>query len=394
LGRKTGGAGDLFPRIHKEFKEKSSIPRRLRRGFFIDPMSRNNLGEYDKNLLENIHANEIVFFTSSGFQYDNVNNTRTIIKYNYHKLKGIKKILSYVKSQISLLCFVFVYTPDIIHFQWFKIPLFDLLVLFVIKLLKSDIKLINTAHNTLPHDTGNKYFYCYYIIYHLLDGIIVHTENTKKEINNMFGVSSKFIAVIPHGLLGKNTVPFKKCNSKIIFSMTGVLQYYKGVDILLDAWTKNIKITNNDSIHLIIAGLSAIPIDEIYSGKNITILNRFITNEEYIEITNLTDIGILPYRRISQSGVLLTLLANHKSVIVSNCGGLVEPFNIGNVGWVIPELSAASLSNIIINIANNPELIFKMQSDSILWDKIDKYYSWERIGKLTLEFYNYLMKNE
>jgi hypothetical protein len=35
LGRKTGGAGDLFPRIHEDFKEKSSIPRCLRRGFFM-----------------------------------------------------------------------------------------------------------------------------------------------------------------------------------------------------------------------------------------------------------------------------------------------------------------------------------------------------------------------
>jgi hypothetical protein len=32
---KTGGAGDLFPRIRKDFKGKSSIPRRLRRGFLF-----------------------------------------------------------------------------------------------------------------------------------------------------------------------------------------------------------------------------------------------------------------------------------------------------------------------------------------------------------------------
>jgi hypothetical protein len=32
---RTGGAGDLFPRIRKDFKGKSSIPRRLRRGFLF-----------------------------------------------------------------------------------------------------------------------------------------------------------------------------------------------------------------------------------------------------------------------------------------------------------------------------------------------------------------------
>jgi AcrR family transcriptional regulator len=34
LGRKTGGAGDLFPRIRYAFKEKSSIPRRSAAGIF------------------------------------------------------------------------------------------------------------------------------------------------------------------------------------------------------------------------------------------------------------------------------------------------------------------------------------------------------------------------
>jgi hypothetical protein len=31
----TGGAGDVFPRIHKDFPEKSSIPRRSAAGRFI-----------------------------------------------------------------------------------------------------------------------------------------------------------------------------------------------------------------------------------------------------------------------------------------------------------------------------------------------------------------------
>jgi hypothetical protein len=35
LLRNTGGVGDLFPHIRKDFKEKSSIPRSLLRGFFI-----------------------------------------------------------------------------------------------------------------------------------------------------------------------------------------------------------------------------------------------------------------------------------------------------------------------------------------------------------------------
>jgi hypothetical protein len=50
LGRKTGGVGDLFPHKRKDFKEKSSIPRSLLRGFFIMPLTIAYAGDWTISL--------------------------------------------------------------------------------------------------------------------------------------------------------------------------------------------------------------------------------------------------------------------------------------------------------------------------------------------------------
>jgi glycosyltransferase involved in cell wall biosynthesis len=240
----------------------------------------------------------------------------------------------------------------------------------------------------LPHDTGNNYFLQYRIIYHLVDGIIVHANQSKNDIKKNFNIRNEKIFVIPHGLLEIAALKIQNNkNDKLIFSMIGVLGYYKGIDILLEAWTKNDKILNNNSIHLIIAGQGKIEIDEKYLNRNITIINRLLSDEEFEEIVNKTDVGILPYRNISQSGVLLTLLAAHKPVIVSDCGGLVQPFEVGKVGWILDTLSSEKLAEQISAIAINPNMAIEIQNNAKLWEDVASFYSWKCIGDLTFNLY-------
>lgn len=180
-------------------------------------------------------------------------------------------------------------------------------------------------------------------------------------------------------------------DGRLVFSMTGFLSYYKGVDILLDAWTGCAELAGNDSIRLIIAGEGKISFDTPSSCPNIQIINRFISDNEYKEIMDITDVGVLPYRDISQSGVLLTLLSYRKPVLVSSRGGLVQPFCVGNIGWILNELTPQSLAEQIAAIANNRKAVFEIQNNAGLWRDIEEFYSWKRIGTLTTDFYRKLL---
>lgn len=357
--------------------------------FYIDPQSYNNLADYDKYLLENIDEQK-VFFCSQNMPYGKIDKTKIIRLYNYQSKKNIFKIISYLSSQTKLLRLIKREKPHIIHFQWFKIPIFDFLLLRIIKRKYKNTKIIHTAHNVLPHDSGAKYKNVYKKIYHFVDKIIVHAEVTRQEIITDFGIDENKIFVIPHGYLPARHRFDRTENKKkkITFSFIGFLSDYKGLDILLDAWCSNSELLNSDLCRLIIAGAGDLPcLKTIPSGKNIVLENYFHTEEDLSKIISETDVAILPYRKISQSGVLLTYLAEHIPVIVSNIGGLTQPFEIGNVGWILNELSSDSLANILLNVIKVSDQLQVIKNNNALWSRIDEFYDWKSIGQKTQKLY-------
>lgn len=363
------------------------------RVLIIDPMSRNNLGIYDKNLIENLKVKNIFFYCNKDFQFSKIENIKIYREYKYHTKKGIIKIFSYIISQIKLIKIIDSNNINTVHFQWFKIPLFDYFFLKYLKRKYKSIKIIHTAHNVLPHDSGVKYFKIYKKIYKLLDRIIVHTKRTKSEIVDLFKIKEQKIEIIPHGLLeieniikNENKIKIRE-NDEIIFSLIGMLNTYKGIDLLIEAWESNEELYKNSNIKLIIAGKGKVDFSKIKKLNNVTIINRFLKDEEIEEIINQTDVALLPYRKISQSGVLLSMLAKRKPILVSNVGGLTQPFEVGNIGWIMNEITSKELYEKIKLILREKEKIEEIKNNIQLWREIECYYSWEAIGKKTKELY-------
>lgn len=73
--------------------------------------------------------------------------------------------------------------------------------LFLFWLKKQGIKTIFTAHNILPHDSGDKYRRQYQKYYNTVDKIIVHSSKTKEELTHDFNLEEDKVIVIPHGMI-------------------------------------------------------------------------------------------------------------------------------------------------------------------------------------------------
>ena len=256
----------------------------MRKYFFVDPMSYDNLQEYDINVLSEFGDDELYFF--GNVKMEKQPNVLSKLIYNYSDKKGLLKIFSYIKSQCKLLYKVFVCNPLVVHFQWFKIPFFDYLILKLIKKINKNTKIIFTAHNILPHNTGNKFFNVFKKIYTYVDKIIVHDLNTKIEISEKFDISISNIEVIQHGLINipRNDEIVQKIignnifKDKIVFSFLGNISEYKGIDLLYDAWKSNKEIYNNENIQLIIAGRGEEKLVNKFQGiDNVLILNKYLT---------------------------------------------------------------------------------------------------------------------
>ncbi len=362
----------------------------------VDPMSYNNLSIYDKLLLLNLNIKEKWLIGNIKYEHKSTSKFKIKLLYSYQNYNiKLYKLLSYLYSQIKLFIFVLKIKPNIIHFQWFKIPSFDLIILYLIKFtFKSRIQIIFTAHNVLPHDTGNKFKKIYKKIYNIVDKIIVHESYARNKIINEFNISEDKIKVIPHGLLyEKNNKKefYLKNNKKLVFSVLGNLNYYKGIDIVIDAWANSNILKNNNDILLLIAGKPDKYIKQklntLNSYNNVKIIDRFLEETEFINCLLSTNVLLLPYREISQSGLLLTSLSFNIPIVVSKKGGLIEPFNFGKIGWILNNNTSDELKELLEGLVRVRNEIYKIHNNKKVWNSILKYYNWKNIARSTLNFY-------
>lgn len=368
--------------------------------FFIDPQSMGNLAEYDYSVTQGMNCN-IIYLCSKYYDYD-INKKLTylpIFSYN-HKKNLLLKISSYLFSLICIAYYIIKHKPALIHIQWFKIPIVDYIFWKTLKKVYK-VPIVHTAHNVLPHNTGNKYKIIYGKIYcNLTNKIIVHSSNTKEELIKLFSLPQDKIIVIRHGLLRMkyNGEKYEEISlyspyneiikGKIVFTSLGEQSWYKGSDIIINAWKSTPELRQSDKCCLIIVGkFDGINYTELKNIKNVIVKNERISNEEYMYWLIHTDTYLLPYRKISQSGALLTVLAAHIPVIVTNEGGISEPLSIANVGWNIHTCNVENLRKILLEIVNNPNKAKNVKTDIKSWNKIEKFYDWQHISHDTENLY-------
>lgn len=368
----------------------------------IDPQSDDNLGLYDYHLMTNLEGN-IIFCGSVTYNGPKIvsKNIRTELVFSYLlEKKTLKKAFSYVRSIFKVARLIKKERPDIVHIQWWKIWPLDYCFLNVIKPYCG--KIVFTAHNLVPHNSGDKYKDRCIKYYKRVDKIIVHVSKSKVELVSDFGIEESKIFVIPHGLLdftSKTTVKDGKYeklaetnhfNEKIVFSAMGIQSNYKGTDIIVDAILNNDAIRNNSKFFFIIAGKGNIATKNLFKDcNNVYVNNNYLSNDEFEKLLQLSDVLLLPYRRISQSGVLLTAISNKIPYIATDVGGLSNPLIVAKVGWIINEASSKALADIILELANmNCHQIKSIKYNDAEWNRVKVLYDWGNIGKKTMVCYS------
>ncbi len=367
---------------------------------YIDPQSYQNLAIYDYSLLSNIDG-DIHYVCSKLYNYKqlppNIRQHR-LFEYSKYRQKPLKAI-SYIFTCLLLAWRLIWWRPSVIHVQWFRIPAFDARFYILMKRVLG-CKIVFTAHNVLPHDTGNRYFSYFDYFYRHIEGIIVHTHASKRELKQKMGIEESKIAVIDHGLLQPSYDPelldslkqdldnHYQLAGKMVFSSLGYQYYYKGVDLLVEVWATTPELCNNDKCKLLLIGKNrGVDLSRAEGIKNIMIEDRITSDEEFCYLMKHTGISLLPYRTISQSGLLLTSIYFGTPFLVTNVGGLAEPLDIAPVGWLLPQLSKDALRQQLLWFLNHPEEVWATKANQANWDKLRQHYSWERIGALTQAIY-------
>lgn len=374
--------------------------------FYIDPQGGSgNLGMYDYELLSRMKSHEITFFGGKSYDYIPINNVkcRFLFSYGHHK-NTVLKGLSYIRTMYRILKEFRKEKPNVIHIQWIRLPEFDIRFYSYLK-RKYNVKLVYTVHNILPHESNDKDKVQYRKMYELCDALIVHTNKTKESLIKDFGIKPDKIHVAPHGPLTfkqnendlnneKNSLIKKySLENKLVFSMLGFQSEYKGTDLLVKAWSTSDILKNRNDVCLIIAGEGTHNFISPHGIDNIIAIDGFISNITFNALLKISDVVVLPYRRIEQSGVLLTLVSERKPYCSTNVGELTIPIIKENIGWIIPEISSDSIKNVLEKIVSNKNEVKVKTENWKGWQQVAKLYDWKESASITEKVYASLQRN-
>lgn len=372
----------------------------MKKLIYVDPQSYRNLSMYDYSLLRGINKYGIIYCCNIQYDGPTLEDVKFCPIFSYRQnMNPLVKLLSYLYSLIKLVCILKKERPDVLHIQWWKQWNLDYFFLSIYKRYVGQI--VFTAHNLVPHDSGDYMKVKCMKYYEKVDKIIVHDNNSQKELVSEFQISGDKIAVIAHGILEfavdedkvQNTMnrynEKYQLKDKLVFTTMGGQSPYKGTDLICDAFATSDYLQNNKDIFLIIAGKGNIATQEFARKfNNVLVLDYELSDSDFQAIMRLTDVLLLPYRKISQSGVLLTAIYNQVPFAVTPVGGLAEPLDIEPVGWIIPRPTVEGVRMCMEALAQDIEGTKAAKHNQHNWDLVKAKYDWKTISKETETFYD------
>lgn len=313
------------------------------------------------------------------FQNEFSNIKLHFVKTYFNKWSFLKAILNF-KNHKNIANLIKEFNPDAIY-----LPMGGLLHPFIFRYLKSYF-IINTLHDPKLH-LGEESFFV-----EILRRLEIKRSNKLVLLNSFyvdqvirdFKKKKEDIIVIPHAsfFVKKESSLSDSFVYRILF--VGRIERYKGVDLLLNAMDNVIE--KFKDIQCTIAGSGNIQpyMQKIEMlGNNVSILNKWLSDDEIENLIATHDFLVLPYLDASQSGVIPLAYGSEKTVVATNVGALSEqvPLDIGFL--VNPDSN--ELSNAIIKIYE--EGIESLnQRNKKAQDYAINHLSWESSAKKIVSF--------
>lgn len=322
-------------------------------------------------------------------------------------LKRCLKAMECLLNYFFLLGVIRTYRPDVLHLQWLpflEVNGWEVSMLRWMKRLNPKMKMVLTIHNIYPHNMGEARKRHYNVRFRKasdwIDAFIVHTRISKSEVVREFGLNPMHVYVCCHGVFEPKGVElgseYRK-DGKLHILQFGGQSYYKGTDLLVDAVCGLDDARKKRIETHIIGGISESFLSELKGRDTEGIIQwkpYFLNDNELYQEINDADLIVLPYRAISQSGVLLLSIYFGKLIICSDLPSFKETMQ-GDEGNVLDDRlffkseDAVSLRELIIRYIDG-----NVEEEAVRKrvQRLRSLYSWESSAKVTWNVYHSLME--
>lgn len=247
---------------------------------------------------------------------------------------------------------------DTIIIQWLQLLKHTSLEIYLLNYLQNNIKLIYIVHNVYPHNNKKKAITKRYNkLYKKCKNIAVQTNDVKKSIAK---ISSRTkIIQINHGLFFKefrdnNVIDYgNKC------LMVGYISKYKGIEDAIQVIHKLKQEGFDLTLEIIGFGSKTYieylneMIETLNLSKQISIISEEVSTNFMIEKIKKNSVLLLPYKKISQSGVAYTSIGLGVPIVTYDVGNFKEIFGEKNVAEIVEEGNLEEFSEALKKILLN-----------------------------------------
>lgn len=287
----------------------------------------------------------------------------------YPRLRRLMRRLLYSAGHRQLIRLIDAHRPDVVHIQWSRLPKLDLWL--VEQIQARGIPVVHTVHDTEPlfaHvDTHHLV-----AVYSQADRLIVHANANRDSLLQHYPqLEYDRVSLIPHPMI-RFSMPEWANRARArhelgipsevpVVLFFGTVRPYKGLDILIDAYER--ALLERPDLWLLIAGLQDKARSHRNLGSQVIVHDTYVPSDRVWIYHRAADVAVFPYRRISQSGALITAMSFGMPVIAVDIGGLPETVD-GN-GWIVPAGSRDSLANALVDMLRDEARLRCMASQSL-----------------------------
>jgi glycosyltransferase involved in cell wall biosynthesis len=251
--------------------------------------------------------------------------------------------------------------PDLLILQWwtpFWTPTLFTLTYWLRR--RTDIPILFLCHHIIPPDGGTLDWTLARFVLRRGDGFIVMSEEDYAILRR--SLRDAYIRGTVHPIYDMfNVEPIDAQEARAhlglkpddrVMLFFGFVRRYKGLRYLLKALPSVIE---QIPAHLLVVGEfweDEQPyvdlIEQLGLSGSVTLLNRYIPNEEVSLYFSAADVLVLPYVEATQSGVVQMAFGFERPVIATRVGGLAETIDDNSTGLMVPPGDISALSEAIL----------------------------------------------
>lgn len=116
------------------------------------------------------------------------------------------------------------------------------------------------------------------------------------------------------------------------------------------------------------------------------VMNHFLTDEEMMQLNEMADVVLLPYKSASQSGIIPVSFMFGNPVIATNVGAMPEYIKDGENGIIVPANDSKYFADAMLKLLSDQTFLERLRQGAKEFGHGDKF-DWKNIAKETLNFY-------